>query len=236
MMKKMNLLFAVVGMLPMVYASAASASFLSPGDIAIVEAQGTGDSFSWVALRDIPAGVSFTWTDEGWLATGGFRGYPTSEQGQNTITAPPEGIAAGTVFTVPVSDGLGNGGESIMFYDGTSDNAPTTNPGTGLIWGINWGNGGWKSDATDKDKSALPSALVGFSTAAPNQPGVIYNGPTSGTQAELVAAIGNPANWTTYTGNTWSGGNFNVVPEPSTLLMLGLGVLGLGLAIRRRRS
>ncbi len=233
MSRKMSFLFVVVNALPIVLGSMAQASLLNPGDIAIVEAQGTGDSFTWVALRDIPGGASFTWTDEGWQAAGGFLGYPTGEQGQNTITAPAEGIPAGTVNTVSLASGLGNGGESVMFYDGTSDSAPTTNPGTGLVWGINWGNGGWKSDTTTADKSALPTALIGFSTAAPNFAGVIYNGPLTGTQSQLISSIGNPSNWVSYSGNNWTGGNFTVVPEPASIVLALIGLLGL-IGLRRR--
>ena len=233
MLRKMSFLFAVVNALLIVLGSMAQASLLNPGDIAIVEAQGSGDSFAWVALRDIPGGASFTWTDEGWQAAGGFLGYPTGEQGQNTITAPAEGIPAGTVNTVSLASGLGNSGESVMFYDGTSSSAPTTNPGTGLIWGINWGNGGWKSDTTTSDKSALPTALIGFSTAAPNFGGVIYNGPLTGTQSQLISSIGNPSNWASYSGNNWTGGNFTVVPEPASIVLALIGLLGL-IGLRRR--
>jgi uncharacterized protein len=224
-MSKLKVLLAFLGLLSVVITQTAHASILNSGDVAIVETQGSGDSFSWVALKDIPGGASFSWTDEGWLAAGGFRGFPYGEQGQNTITAPTGGIAAGTVSTVILTSGLGNNGESIMIYDGTSANTPTTNPGTGLIWGTNWGNGGWKSDATNSDTSALPAALIGFNTAAPNAAGVTYTGPTTGTQAELIANISNSSNWTSYTGNTWSGGNFTVVPEPSVIILLGIGVL-----------
>ena len=218
MLRKLSFLFAVVNALTIVLGSMAQASLLNPGDIAIVEAQGSGDSFAWV--REGYSGrASFTWTDEGWQAAGGFLGYPTGEQGQNTITAPAEGIPAGTVNTVSLASGLGNGGESVMFYDGTSASAPTTNPGTGLIWGINWGKWRLEERYDSQRQIGPPDGAIGFSTAAPNFGGVIYNGPLTGTQSQLISSIGNPSNWVSYSGNSWTGGNFTVVPEPASIVL-----------------
>jgi hypothetical protein len=220
-----------------VLSATAHATTLTPGDVAIVEAQGTGDSFSWVALTDITAGSSLSWTDEGWLAAGGFRGAPTGESGQPAITI-SSNITAGTVTTVTLASGLGNTGESVMLFTGT---APTANPGTGLLWGINWGNAGWAADAAGSDTSALPAALADYNTAVTPAPGDVYDGPTTGTQAELIADIANASNWTSYSGNTWPGvggvTNFTVnsVPEPASLGVLGLGLTGL-LARRRRQA
>jgi len=87
----------------------ARAGNLNPGDVAVVQVQGSGDSFSWVALNTIPGGTVLSWTDEGWLGPsntanspsgGGFSGNGTGEQGFNLITVPGGGIPAGTVSTV----------------------------------------------------------------------------------------------------------------------------------------
>ena len=50
------------------------ATVLSVGDIAIVQYNSsTTDSFTFVFLRDVEAGTSVNFTDNGWLAAGGFR-------------------------------------------------------------------------------------------------------------------------------------------------------------------
>ena len=50
------------------------ATVLSPGDLAIVQYNsGTTDSFTFVFARDIEAGTVVNFTDNGWLAAGGFR-------------------------------------------------------------------------------------------------------------------------------------------------------------------
>ena len=50
------------------------ATVLSPGDIAIVHySSDTPDSFAFVFLRDVEAGTTVNFTDNGWLAAGGFR-------------------------------------------------------------------------------------------------------------------------------------------------------------------
>jgi hypothetical protein len=223
-----------------VLTSSARAGNLSPGDVAVVQVQGSGDSFSWVALHTIPDGTVLSWTDEGWLGPsntlnspsgGGFSGNGVGEQGFNVITVPAGGIPAGTVTTVSLASGLGSGGESVHLFEGT---APTSNPGTGLVWGINWGNatGTWDADSTSSATSALAPVLTNFNTHLGTGSGQIYTGPTSDTQANLIADIENPANWTTSTANTWSGGNFTVVPEPASLTVLGIG--SVVLLVRRR--
>jgi hypothetical protein len=105
-----------------------------------------------------------------------------------------------------------------------------------LVWGINWGNatGTWDADSTSSATSALAPVLTNFNTHLGTGSGQIYTGPTSDTQANLIADIENPANWTTSTANTWSGGNFTVVPEPASLTVLGIGSVVL-LARRRNR-
>ena len=56
------------------------ATSLAVGDIAIVHYASVGDAFSFVFLRDIEAGTTVNFTDNGWLASGGFR------TGQGTVT------------------------------------------------------------------------------------------------------------------------------------------------------
>ena len=50
------------------------ATVLSAGDLAIVQYNsGTTDSFTFVFARDVEAGTVVNFTDNGWLAAGGFR-------------------------------------------------------------------------------------------------------------------------------------------------------------------
>jgi hypothetical protein len=70
------------------------ATILSPGDIAIVQySSSPTDTFTVVFLRDVEVGTTVNFTDDGWLAAGGFR--------PATYVAPTD-IAAGTVVSVPV--------------------------------------------------------------------------------------------------------------------------------------
>jgi hypothetical protein len=67
------------------------ATVLTAGDIAIVNYKSINpDAFSFVFTRDVEVGTSVNFTDNGWLAAGGFR----SGEGTVTYTA-PTAIAAG---------------------------------------------------------------------------------------------------------------------------------------------
>jgi hypothetical protein len=226
------------------FSASARAGNLNPGDVAVIQVQGSGDSFSFVTLNAIPAGTVLSWTDEGWLGPsntlnspsgGGFSGNGVGEQGFNAITVPGGGIAAGTISTITLLSGLGSGGESVHLFEGT---APTSNPGAGLVWGINWGNaaGNWDADSTSSATSALAPALTNFNTHLGTGSGWQYTGTTTGTQADLISAIENPANWATSTANAWSGAaSFSVtpVPEPTGLAVIAIAS---GLVLRRRRA
>ena len=72
------------------------ATVLAAGDIAIIHYNSTGaDSFSFVFLRAVEIGTAVNFTDDGWLAAGGFR------PGEGTVTyTAPTAIAAGTIVTL----------------------------------------------------------------------------------------------------------------------------------------
>jgi hypothetical protein len=75
------------------------ATILSAGDIAIVGYNSDDpDSFDFVFLRDVEAGTTINFTDNGWQAAGGFR----QGEGTTTFTA-PTAIAAGTVISLPTA-------------------------------------------------------------------------------------------------------------------------------------
>ena len=66
------------------------ATVLSPGDLAIVQYNsGTTDSFTFVFARDIEAGTVVNFTDNGWLAAGGFRAGDRWTKAQSPTRRPP---------------------------------------------------------------------------------------------------------------------------------------------------
>ncbi|MBN1965421.1 MAG: Ig-like domain-containing protein, partial [Anaerolineae bacterium] len=161
---------------------------LAPGDIAIIGLNfDDPDEFAFVLLRAVGSGTVINFTDNGWFAAGGFR----TGEGTLTWTAATD-LAAGTV----ISPGAGTmlfsvSGDQILAYQG-----PAASPT--FIYGLNnEGAAVWQAEATSSNTSALPTGLVNGTTAvALNEiDNAVYVGPTSGTQAALLAAISNPANW-----------------------------------------
>ncbi len=185
----------------------ASAQALQPGDIAIVGLYHDGpDAFAVAAMTDLPTGTVISFTENGWLAAGAFRGTSEGTMVWN-VDSP---IAAGTVvtFTCAGNDptdaatpsagsvtgslcGLSTSGDQILAYQGT-DAAPT------FIYAVNNEGNSWQADATSSNTSALPAGLTDGVTAValPELDNYAYTGTVSGSAADLLAAIGNPANWT----------------------------------------
>ncbi|MEO0824678.1 MAG: ExeM/NucH family extracellular endonuclease [Cyanobacteria bacterium J06642_9] len=166
------------------------ATILTSGDIAIIGFNfDNPDEFAFVPLVDLETGTEIKFTDNGWFAAGGFR----ANEGTFTWTA-TENIPAGTVISPAVSSvAFSASGDQILAYQGEDAN-PT------FIYALNSeGNPGvWQADATSSNTSALPTGLVNGETALALDEidNAIYTGITSGTQAELLAAISDPSNWT----------------------------------------
>ena len=99
------------------------ATLLSVGDLAIVQYNSsTTDSFTFVFARDIEAGTVVNFTDNGWLAAGGFR------PGEGTVTyTAPTAITAGTVVTLTGLD-LDAAGDQIIAYQGTQASPTPVGP------------------------------------------------------------------------------------------------------------
>lgn len=169
-----------------------------PGDVAIVgfsadttAATGaTPKSLSFVVLTNVEAGTTLSFTDNGWLAAGGFR----ANEGVTTYTF-NTAVSAGTVITIGGLTGQLNpssSGDQFLAYQGAAG-SPS------FVFAIDFadGNTSWAADATSSNTSALPTGLTaGFTALAFGTDNGAYSGPTSGTVAELKAAISNPANWT----------------------------------------
>jgi len=188
----------------------------SLGDIAVTGYQGDNpDLLSVVFLTDVEAGTTFTITDNGWLAAGGFR----TGEGIFTVTI-SEALACGTevVFIIgapmlqnaalDVEDTDGNvvgalssvsgnillsgSGDQVFFYQGP---APTLADQSGFITAIQM-NGAWDTNASSSTTSAQPSVFTdgvnsfSLSTEVDNAAVLCANLSTlSGSAAELSAAI-----------------------------------------------
>jgi len=174
------------------------------GDIAVISfASDTPDALAFVVLREIPAATVIRFTDSGWQAGGGFR----ANEGGIQYTAPAN-LTPGTVVsrTSPFTSsgwaandsGLGTGGfamsssgDQILTFLGNAA-SPT------FLHAVHFDSTGY-GDATSSNTTALPTGLTEGTSAIdlPEADNGYYNGATTGTATDLLAAIGNPGNWTT---------------------------------------
>ena len=165
---------------------------LSVGDLALIgySADTAGKSFSFVLLTAVDAGTTISFTDNGWLAAGGFR----AGEGVYTYTAGAGGAAAGTVVTVTGLTGSFNpstSGDQVIAYQGSG---ATATPLYALDFADN--NTTYAGDATNSNTTAVPTGLATGSTAlAFGTDNGAYVGTTTGTKAEILSAIANSANW-----------------------------------------
>jgi len=176
---------------------------VNPGDIAIISLRAdNADNFSFVVLADIPGGTVIKFTDNGVMADGTFR----ANEGTLAWTAPTAGVTAGSVVsfgpdadqfaTAGGSFALSTSGDQIVAYTG-EDDAPE------FVYALHSEGMMYQADATSSNTSALPTGLVfsetamAFGSSATAEfDNIWYTGPTSGTPAEIRAAIGDAANWT----------------------------------------
>ena len=161
------------------------ATILVPGDIAIVHYDTSSDAFSFVVLRDVEAGTGINFTDNGWLATGGFR------PGEGTVTyTTATAITAGTIVTLTGLD-LHDTGDQIIAYQGDP-----TSPTILHLVDFGDGNNTVAGDATNDNTTALPPGFtLGVNAVAVAFDQSLYAGPTSGSPEGLFAALNNSANW-----------------------------------------
>ena len=162
------------------------ATLLSVGDIAIVQYNSsTTDSFTFVFTRDVEAGTVVNFTDNGWLAAGGFR----AGEGTVTYTA-AAAITAGTIVTLTGLN-LDDAGDQIIAYQGD----PAT-PTILYVVDLADGNNTVAGDATNDNTTALPPGFtLGLNAVAVGFDNAIYAGPNRGSAAELSRAVSNSANW-----------------------------------------
>ena len=147
------------------------ATVLSPGDLAIVQYNSsTTNSFTFVFARDIEAGTVVNFTDNGWLAAGGFR------PGEGTVTyTAPTAITAGTVVTLTGLN-LDDAGDQIIAYQGTQ-----ASPTILYLVDLADGNNTVAGNATNANTTALPPGLtLGQNAVAVGFDNAIYAGPIDG--------------------------------------------------------
>ena len=172
---------------------------LTVGDLALIgySADTAGKSFSFVLLQAVDAGTTISFTDDGWLAAGGFR----TGEGVYTYTAGAGGAAAGTVITVTGLTGSFNpstSGDQIIAFQGAL--GPSATPLFALDFAD--GNTTYAGEASNSNTSAVPTGLATGSTAlAFGADNGAYVGATTGTKAEILSAIANSANWSLDDGN-----------------------------------
>jgi Ca2+-binding RTX toxin-like protein len=174
------------------------------GDIAIIgysadSAGSPAKSLSFVVLADGLGGTVINYTDNGWLAAGGFR----TGEGFGSVTL-AAGITAGTVVTISGLDGSGSpakpnpstSGDQFLLFTGTTG-APS------FLFAVDFAdnNATWAADASSSNTSSVPNGLQaiaggGGTAMAFGADNAAYTGTTTGTKADLLAAIENPANWT----------------------------------------
>ncbi len=189
---------------------------LTPGDVVIVSVNADGDdTFDFVPLVDLAAGTVIKFTENG-LKQGGteFRG---STEGTLTYTVPAGGKTAGTVisfagtasgdWTKTGSYAISGSGDNLIVYQG-DDVTPA------FIYGIGWASAEpWITTGTPgATNSYKPNGLSGNQVVTlGNVDNYLYTGTTTGTKAEILAAIADPANWTeSTTPQTYTAGNFTI--------------------------
>ncbi len=174
-----------------------SQSTLSAGDVVLLGVNcDNPDDFAFLFLVEVEAGTVIKFTDNGWLAAGGFR---SGEGVQTYIT--PQMISAGTVivfsehptdFTASGSFALASTGDQLLVYQGEASSPQ-------MIYALNIaGPGVWQDDATSTNTSALPAGLVNGETAVAVQEfdNVKFGGGTNfPTPTAARLAISEKANW-----------------------------------------
>src|SRR5262245_11545415 len=152
------------------------ATVLTVGDIAVVQYNsGTTDTFTFVFLRDVEVGTTVNFTDNGWLAAGGFR------PGEGTVTyTAPSAITAGTTVTLSGLN-LDDAGDQIIAYQGDA-----ATPTILYVVDLADGNNTVGGDATNDNTTALPPGFtLGVNAVAVGFDNAIYAGPNSGPPSAL---------------------------------------------------
>ncbi|PZU99309.1 MAG: hypothetical protein DCE90_01985 [Pseudanabaena sp.] len=180
------------------------ATNLSAGDVAFLSIIGDNpDTFSFVLLKDIDAGTIINVTDNGWLASGGFRTgegvlqyVSPSAQTVGTVINFVAG-AANTGWTVSSGSlALSTDGDSLTAFQGD-----LTSPI--LLAAVTNRRDAFDADATNSNTTALPTGLtvgtnaIAVGLAAAEFDNSRYTGATTfASIAEARTALNTASNWT----------------------------------------
>jgi hypothetical protein len=192
---------------------------LTAGDIAILGVNTDAEkSMIFVALTDIPANTTISFTDNGWNAT-----EQSWRTGEGTISwshtaLVSKGTCITITFTTPPTANLGTvtksgsfdpaaGGDQILAYEGTT--APTSNTDSIWLYGISIRDWVFANNSNTSDlPTALTNAALAFTgTSTDIDNGYFANGNTaqtevsvSGTKSQLLALFTDNTKY--YTNNT----------------------------------
>ena len=213
-----------------------SQTSLVAGDVAIVGINcDDPDDFAFVLLTDIETNTVINFTDNGWLAAGGFR----TGEGVIAYTAPSY-LSAGTVIIYSINSTYFNDVSGSFLFSATGDQIIAFQGDISspiLIYALNDnGNGVWQADATDPQTSALPPSLTnGYSAVALVEiDNAYYSGGANADLNALRLLISDNSNWT---GDNTNGFNFSAVisnPLPVELSSFSAIVLDKGVKLKWR--
>ncbi len=219
---KRNLILLVLGFL---FYGNLNAQILQPGDIAFVAfSTSNPDRFSFVTLTDLTGNVQIKFTDNGWSAADTFF---TNEE-TCTWTSPPFLVLAGTVINIDTSgmvnygtvsgrlNNLSSSGEQVFAYQksgSTITHIAAMATGTWLATCNSIGTG---NTTTSCLPTSLTNGINALSFATQQSNGYYIGSFTSGTKAQLLQALNNPANWLrSSTVQNWPNFNFTVSGNPT---------------------
>ncbi|KAA3439927.1 choice-of-anchor I family protein [Rufibacter hautae] len=203
-------LLIIMALLALLIQIASAQTQFQAGDIVVVgyrmNATDVGDEIALLPLVNILPGTIFQLTDAKFTSNA-----QAQCPGGLTWTAPAAGVAAGTIIKiqndVPSASlgtlagsgfGLSSSGDQVLIYTGTAE-APS------YITALSSNNWATANTSCSGSNSLRPAALtdgttsINLSTAPGNVEGntvnAYYNGPQTGTAAQIRQAVLNPINW-----------------------------------------
>jgi hypothetical protein len=206
---------------------------LAAGDLVVIEFRADSpDTFRFVPLVDLEAGTVIKFSEGGWNETA--QEINTNES--IIVYTAPNAITAGTnvrfeadditnnpsvwAFEVGTFVGFSTSGDQLLVYQGDTSN-PT------FIFAVASNSTEWQTGAvTDSNQSALPLGLTDGVNAVAAGAGsgpeeefdnIYYNGTTSGTALEILAAVASVSNWVGDNGTSYTpiSTDFTVTPATS---------------------